>query len=150
MVNLRAIQQGKATKVKAEQIGRGRGDAAEAVTQTTTIYFEGKNRKAKIYDRSKLKSGHKIAGPAIVEEMDSTTLILPDHEGTVDNYGNILIRPAGMSAGKTAARSGAKKSAAATKRPVKKAKPVAKKAKAAAKKAKPVAKKAKSAKAKKR
>ncbi len=159
LVNLRAIQQGKATKVKAEQIGKARGsDPSDAVTETTSIYFEGKSRKAKIYDRSKLKSGHKIQGPAIVEEMDSTTMILPGHEGTIDNFGNILIRPAGKSAAKATAkpRSSAKKKAA--KRPVAKKsaakKSVAKKSAAkksvAKKKAKPAAKKAKSAKAKKR
>ncbi len=112
LVNLRAIQQGKATKVKAEKVGTGRGEPTAAVTDTTTIYFEGKNRKAKIYDRSKLLSGHKIPGPAIVEEMDSTTLILPDHAGTVDKFGNILIRPAGKSGSKAKARTGAKRSTA--------------------------------------
>jgi N-methylhydantoinase A len=106
------IQQGKATKVKAEKVGTGRGEPTAAVTDTTTIYFEGKNRKAKIYDRSKLLSGHKIPGPAIVEEMDSTTLILPDHAGTVDKFGNILIRPAGKSGSKAKARTGAKRSTA--------------------------------------
>jgi len=126
LVNLRAIQQGKATKVKAEKVGTGRGEPTAAVTDTTTIYFEGKNRKAKIYDRSKLLSGHKIPGPAIVEEMDSTTLILPDHAGTVDKFGNILIRPAGKSGSKAKARTGAKRSTArkssARKSTVKKAK----------------------------
>jgi N-methylhydantoinase A len=112
LVNLRAIQQGKATKVKAEKVGTGRGEPTAAVTDTTTIYFEGKNRKAKIYDRSKLLSGHKIPGPAIVEEMDSTTLILPDHEGSVDKFGNILIRPAGKSGSKAKGATGAKRSTA--------------------------------------
>ena len=46
-----------------------------------------------LYDRSKLKAGNVINGPAIVLEMDSTTLILPAHEGQVDEYGNILITP---------------------------------------------------------
>ncbi len=40
------------------------------------------------------KSGNVISGPAIVLEMDSTTLILPGHEGRVDDWGNILITPA--------------------------------------------------------
>jgi N-methylhydantoinase A len=34
-----------------------------------------------------------IVGPAIVTEMDSTSLILPDHVGEVHVSGNILIRP---------------------------------------------------------
>ena len=93
LVNLRAIQQGKPTKVKAERVGKGSGEPKEAVIETTNVFVDGKNRKAKIYDRSLLKSGHSIPGPAIVTEMDSTTLILPDHIGKVDGFGNILITP---------------------------------------------------------
>jgi N-methylhydantoinase A len=161
LVNLRAIQQGKATKVKAEKVGNGRGEPTNAVTSTTKIYFEGKNRKANIYDRSKLLAGHKISGPAIVEEMDSTTLILPDHQGTVDTYGNILIRPVRKAgASKVNARSGARRPAAKKKTAARKStarkstarKSTAKKSvakKSVAKKAKS-SKRAKSAKAKRR
>ena len=35
-----------------------------------------------------------IAGPAIVTEMDSTTLVLPGHAATVHPSGSLLIRPA--------------------------------------------------------
>jgi len=41
-----------------------------------------------------LRAGDRIAGPAIVTEMDSTTLVLPGHAGEVDSVGNLLIRPA--------------------------------------------------------
>ena len=47
----------------------------------------------KIYDRAKLEPGAAIAGPAIVTEFDSTTVILPDHAATVDTNYNILITP---------------------------------------------------------
>ena len=55
--------------------------------------MDGKNQKATIYDRSKLKHGNVIKGPAVVMEMDSTTLILSKHKGKVDKFGNILITP---------------------------------------------------------
>jgi N-methylhydantoinase A len=48
-------------------------------------------RPAVIYDRAKLLAGDVISGPAIVVEMDSTTLIEADCVGTVDHVGNILI-----------------------------------------------------------
>ncbi len=44
-----------------------------------------------IYDRYRLLSENAISGPAIVEEIDSTTVIHPGYIGTVDSYGNILI-----------------------------------------------------------
>jgi len=39
-----------------------------------------------------LEPAHKLVGPAIVEQLDPTTLIHPEQEATVDEYGNIIIR----------------------------------------------------------
>jgi len=44
-----------------------------------------------IYRRERLLSGHRIAGPAIVEQMDSTTVLLPGQHATVDDHANLLI-----------------------------------------------------------
>ena len=46
-----------------------------------------------VYDRYKLEPGHHIQGPAIVEEMDSNTLIHPSFQADVDTFGNLLITP---------------------------------------------------------
>ena len=95
LVNLRAVAQGKPTRVRAQNIGKGKAlPSTKAKIADVSVFVDGKDRKAPLYDRAKLKSGNVITGPAIVQEMDSTTLILPDHAGTVDSYGNILINPA--------------------------------------------------------
>jgi N-methylhydantoinase A len=44
-----------------------------------------------VYTRDKLKSGNVIQGPAIVEQMDTTTVILPEMTGTVDPYLNLIL-----------------------------------------------------------
>ncbi|HZV25957.1 MAG TPA: hypothetical protein VFG00_06675, partial [Acidothermaceae bacterium] len=44
-----------------------------------------------LYDRTKLAAGSELGGPAIVEQMDSTTLILPDQQVTVDDFGNLIV-----------------------------------------------------------
>jgi len=67
---------------------------ADARIHDTKFYYETEWRDAVIYDRSKLGVGTVVTGPAIVVEMDSTTLILPDHAATVDKVGNLLINPA--------------------------------------------------------
>lgn len=94
VVNVRAVAQGKATKVSAQSVGKGGKSPAAAKIADISVFIDGKDRKAVLYDRAKLKSGNIIEGPAIVQEMDSTTLILPDHAGKVDDFGNILINPA--------------------------------------------------------
>ena len=45
-----------------------------------------------MYELSRLKSGNVLVGPAIVEQMDSTIVINPDHEAIVDDFENIMIR----------------------------------------------------------
>ena len=44
-----------------------------------------------IYDREALKSGNRIAGPAIVEQMDATTVILPGMMARVEPYLNLIL-----------------------------------------------------------
>jgi N-methylhydantoinase A len=45
-----------------------------------------------IYRREQLLAGHALTGPAIVEQMDSTTVVLPGQLARVDAHGNLVIR----------------------------------------------------------
>jgi N-methylhydantoinase A len=47
-----------------------------------------------VYDRDRLKSGNRIAGPAIVEQMDATTLVLPGMVARVEPYLNLILEAA--------------------------------------------------------
>ncbi len=96
VVNLRAIIFGPETNVAANKIPATDSDPSDAFVSDHSLYHEGKDHSAKLYDRSKLKAGNKVAGPAVIMEMDSTTVILPGHTGEVDAIGNILIRPTDM------------------------------------------------------
>jgi N-methylhydantoinase A len=93
MVNLRAIVQGRAANVKYGRIEQGDRDASTALAGQSRVWVNGGWSDAKVYDRSRLRAGNVVAGPAIVTEMDSTTLVLPEYSGEVDAFGNILIRP---------------------------------------------------------
>ena len=95
LVNLRAIVQGQATEVIVEKLATGDADASNAVVDEQVIFMDGKDVTAKIYDRDKLQAGNKFAGPAIVTEMDATSLVLNGHDAEVDAFGNLLIRPIG-------------------------------------------------------
>jgi N-methylhydantoinase A len=44
-----------------------------------------------IYDRDLLAPGHAIAGPAVIEQLDSTTVVYPGQRALVDEYLNIVI-----------------------------------------------------------
>ncbi len=92
-VNLRSVVQGPAANMRAKTMTEAAGDVSAAVTADHTIFADGREHAAKIYDRARLAPGHVVPGPAVVTEMDSTTLILPGHEAEVDPLGNLLIRP---------------------------------------------------------
>ena len=94
LYNLRAVVQGRETVAAARELPRSRGSADAAVYQETSLYYAGRDWPAKLYDRGKLNAGDRVSGPAVVTEMDSTTLILPEHAAEVDAVGNLLIRPA--------------------------------------------------------
>jgi N-methylhydantoinase A len=94
LVNLRAIVQGPETTASLEKLTSQGPDPAAAEIGRTPIHVDGAHHEARVYDRQKLAAGHRIAGPAIVMQMDTTTLILPGHVGEVDAIGTILIRPA--------------------------------------------------------
>jgi N-methylhydantoinase A len=94
MVNLRAVVEEKEQEFGAPEISEGGKDPSEAILrESDTFWYENKNYHAKIYSRSKLKAGNAVPGPAVITEMDSTTVILPEHEGTIDKFGNIIINP---------------------------------------------------------
>jgi N-methylhydantoinase A len=93
LVTLRAAVQGRGIEVKRGVIADGSADATEAVVGTQQTYMDGTSVTASVYDRGLLKAGNVIEGPAIIIEMDSTTVILPKHFGSVDRRGNVLIYP---------------------------------------------------------
>lgn len=44
-----------------------------------------------VYDRARLAPGHRFDGPAIVDQLDSTTVVYPGQRAIVDDYLNIVI-----------------------------------------------------------
>ncbi|WP_298196030.1 hydantoinase/oxoprolinase family protein [Novosphingobium sp.] len=91
IVNLRAVALGRALDLPAAELPKGDGNPIAAKMRDHSLWMEGKEQPAVIYDRSKLRQGDVIPGPAIVIEMDSTTLIESGCVATVDHVGNILI-----------------------------------------------------------
>ena len=47
-----------------------------------------------VYDRTKLEAGNRIPGPAVVEQMDATTVVLPGMMARVDAYANLILEAA--------------------------------------------------------
>lgn len=69
---------------------------AVASSRSRPVYFEEENGfvECSIYDRTTLGPGATFAGPAIVEQMDSTTVVHPRQSVSVDAWGNLIIEMA--------------------------------------------------------
>jgi N-methylhydantoinase A len=93
LVNLRATALGGVVDLPSRVLPEGDGDPIQAKLRDHVLWMDGAEQAAVIYDRSRLDAGDRIPGPAIVTEMDSTTLIETRHVGSVDAHGNILINP---------------------------------------------------------
>jgi N-methylhydantoinase A len=93
IVNLRAIGYGKVPEPHLPEDEPGTGDASEAVVDEHEVYFQGEWLPTRIYDRAKLRPGHRVEGPAIVTEFDSTTVILSGYAAEIDRYLNLIINP---------------------------------------------------------
>ena len=58
------------------------------------MYFRDRHMPTPIYDRMKLRPGDVISGPAVVEQLDSTTLVWPAQTARVDAFGNLILERA--------------------------------------------------------
>jgi N-methylhydantoinase A len=93
LVNARATVTGPKPDVTPVHLEQGDGDPKAALLNEHPIHVGGETVTANVYDRAKLRAGDVIAGPAIVTEMDSTTLVLPGHGAEVHASGSLLINP---------------------------------------------------------
>ena len=60
-------------------------------SKTHKIYIEGKEYDASLFDRVDLEAGHYFAGPAIISQDDTTTIVLPEFDVKVDKFKNLII-----------------------------------------------------------
>jgi len=65
----------------------------DSMIQQTQVMLAGKAVSASFYVRSRLQAGNRIAGPAVILEYSSTTLIPDDFEAYVDEWLNLILEP---------------------------------------------------------
>jgi N-methylhydantoinase A len=73
-----------------------RAPSAEALKGRRRVHFEeaGGWVECPLYARSALRAGNRIAGPAIIEQMDTTTVLFPAQTAEVDSTGTLVVRKA--------------------------------------------------------
>ena len=101
LVNLRVAGIGRLPEVHRHVDNAAQGELGDALTGTRKVFFsEDGWIEAAVYDRSHLAAGLKFEGPAIVEQYDSTGVIMPGQTVEVDAQDNLIVTTV---AGKAAA-----------------------------------------------
>jgi N-methylhydantoinase A len=99
IVMIRAVVSSRGQSLEIKLTQSSDATLADCAIHATRIYFEGNWYDATIYERYKLHTELVVPGPAIVTEMDSTTLILPGYQARTDAVGNLLIEPSASEQG---------------------------------------------------
>lgn len=89
IINLRARIVAETPKVVDVRLEKG-NDVRPVATRTLRI--AGKDYNTNIYSRKDIFAGDTIEGPAVVEQPDTTVLVLPGWTGVSDEYGNLILR----------------------------------------------------------
>ncbi|HEY3917277.1 MAG TPA: hydantoinase/oxoprolinase family protein [Stellaceae bacterium] len=91
IVNVRVMSVAEVAKLGLPALPKG--EKTPAPVAHRKVLFDEKDGyvETPIYDRVRLGAGASISGPAIVEQLDSTTVILPGQKAAIETHGNIII-----------------------------------------------------------
>ena len=92
-MSLRVTVLGTMKKPPRHSVESGRATPEpDALRAVKPVYFRnGGWAETPVYLRDQLRSGNRIAGPALIEEHASTTVVQPGDELCVDELGNLQI-----------------------------------------------------------
>ena len=93
VVNLRLKMDVAMEKPVIEPQTPGNASPAPALIGEAEIVFQQGTLMSPIYQREQLTCGNRISGPALVIQMDATTVVTPGWCGMVDPFGNLLLQP---------------------------------------------------------
>jgi N-methylhydantoinase A len=91
IVNVRARAIGSTPKPALPKVPAGGAAASASLTGEREVHFGRRSIKTSVYDRSRLRAGNRLRGPAIVSEYSATTVVLPSWRARVDAYGNLVM-----------------------------------------------------------
>lgn len=91
LVNVRLKAVGTVPKPTLEEKADAGPDVSAALIEQRDVIFEGRPVETWVYDRARLRPGNRLEGPALVLQMDATTVVPPGWRGEVDGWGNLVL-----------------------------------------------------------
>lgn len=98
LITLRAIGRAAVERLSIPKLKPSDGSGVDRALMfvRATTFDDGRTLETPRYDKSRLFTGDRIAGPAIVVQHDSTTLVPPGYVAEVLDYGNMRVHRAGI------------------------------------------------------
>jgi len=80
--------------LKTATLGRAAGGVESARRGSRLCLFDGQPEKMQtpVYDWDRLEPGHRITGPALIDDKTTTVLLVQGFDGEVDAYQNLVLR----------------------------------------------------------
>jgi N-methylhydantoinase A len=92
LVNYHVTALGHIKKPEMKKLKNHKGNLKDAYKGMRRVNFDELGfHEAAIYERDRLPVGVSVAGPAVIEEPASVTVVFPDQRLTRDEYGNLHI-----------------------------------------------------------
>jgi N-methylhydantoinase A len=91
VVSYRVRGVGLVPPVEMPRFKRAGGTLADSLRETRRVRFDNEDIDCPIYQRERLDVGFALAGPAILDQFDCTTVILPGQTAQVDEWKNLIV-----------------------------------------------------------
>ena len=93
IVTLRVQAIARTPKPRLIRARLGNAHPRHALLASHRIFEEGRWRDAALYDRARLHPGNRVAGPAVITELSSTTYLPTGWFAAVDALSNLILTP---------------------------------------------------------
>ncbi len=93
LINLRLLSRGKTVKPRFRKEDYDGKDPFKALKKRRKIFLplERTFKDVPVYDGHKLRYGNRVEGPAIIEQVNTTTFVTPEYNAVCDSYGSYTV-----------------------------------------------------------
>lgn len=93
LINLRLVSVGKVEKPKLSEEDYDGEDPSKAFKKKRKVYLPLKKdfHEVAVYDGHRLRYGNCVEGPAVIEQVNTTTFLTPEYNALCDQYGSYTV-----------------------------------------------------------
>jgi N-methylhydantoinase A len=91
LVNIEVIAEGRRRAPALSEVEASAQPCAPTGTRKMFVLDSSEWTDAEVYRRDALRAGHRVEGPAVIDQLDSTVVVLPGFSAEVDRFGTMIL-----------------------------------------------------------